>query len=676
MEREQILKLIQRKIDFNDMEKAKKILSKNYVISQGKMEAADVKIALNRGNPLAIRGHLIIAYEPLKKAFEDIDGNFFQIERPVEAVEIKEELEDNRHDFAIIGKMEWNAGIDEFGITIGNLKQGEIFLPKHPAIFNFLNPDEDTKKKKIQSVLNGVQINVYERENYVDNCLHEIGHLFYRTCTSFEEKMRFKEHFKYLKPSALFEYDWEKSSDEEVFCTIYKWYMKSVLLNQSFYNILEYEDREGLNLLQCVFDRIAKSRIIDDIWELSKDEVLEYLQPKFDKTTGKFIRRKDLFDKVKDIELPESVLNQIESVQNGIEYVGLGKALVPVKQGMIDFELLKMSKMEKATVQDKPTIYLDQDGCVTNFASAYETVFDRDVFADDSFTVTQFCLQQPRFFRTIPVLEKGKELYERLIKKYQVIFLTTAMDGMEYCRSDKVLWLKENICPEPTVIFSSNKADYANSAHDILIDDMNHNLNGFADAGGTAIDFRKHTNDEIMRIIAETLNPNEEIKKVKEQLKRMNVNTKPSEKQKEIGNYLKGDIIYKGLRIKIENPRGSLRFGIGENGRKWANRMKAHYGYIQHAGEAVDGDKVDVFIGDYYKNNKVFVINQGQNNMFDESKVMLGYQDINEAKKAYLQNYQKGWEKNILSIIPTNTKKLKEWLDTGDFKGPFRGDFK
>ena len=889
MEREQIIDIINRKIDYSDMEKAKKILSRNYDIEIHKADAEDIKITLSKGNPVAIRNHLIIGYDNLKKAFEDSDGDFFQIERPVEAVAIKEEI-DNREPFAIIGRNEWDQTLHDFLNIIEPLKIGEVFLPGHSAIFNFLNPDEETKKKKIQSVLSGVQINVYEPLNYVDNCLHEMGHLFWRTCMKFDEKMQFKELHKYLKPSAIYEYEWERSDEQEVFCTIYKWYLKSILINKSFYNILEFEEPQGLKLLQQVMERKAKDQVINDIWEMSKHEVMEYFNPKFDKTSGKYIRKQGLAEKIKDIELPGYILNQIESVQEGVPYIALGKAIVPVCGNMIDFEKAKylskkpdgkggwiytypkdtkgrekkieekkeggkvsqvdtpefkkwfgdskvvdsngkplvvyhgtksdfnefdlnktgsnndsgmwgkgfyfsplksfskhyggnikkvylniqnpfivtqgMQSLRKIVSKDlseklssptwdnpeeiskeirkellslgydgvfqyengnpdkftqivafypnqiksatgnkgtfdansndmtkalpvegkgrymtyddvksfenNPTIFLDMDGVITWFSEAYKTAFDRDVFKDDSFTVTQMCLTQPHFFRTIPVLERGKELYNRLAKKYNVIFLTTPMEGMDYCKSDKLAWLKENICENPTVIFSDNKADYAHSAHDILVDDMTHNLESFAEAGGTAIDFTKHTNDEIMDKIADTLNPQKEIKIIKEQIKNMQVNTSPTEKQKESGIYQKGRFVIKGIPVVIENPKGSVRWGIGENGRKWFNRMKSHYGYIQHKGEAIDGDKVDVFIGDKFSNNKVFVINQGKNNMFDEHKVMIGYPDINTAKESYLACYEKGWEKNIMSIIPTNTKKLKDWLKSGNMNEPYR----
>ena len=420
-------------------------------------------------------------------------------------------------------------------------------------------------------------------------------------------------------------------------------------------------------------ERKAKDQVINDIWEMSKHEVMEYFNPKFDKTSGKYIRKQGLAEKIKDIELPGYILNQIESVQEGVPYIALGKAIVPVCGNMIDFERYKMKPLEKA--EGKKTILLDMDGVLTNFAEAYKTAFDRDVFKDDSFTVMQMCLTQPHFFRTIPVLQRGKELYDRLIKKYNVIFLTTPMEGMDYCKSDKLAWLKENICENPTVIFSASKADYAHSAHDILIDDMSHNLKSFAEAGGTAIDFNAYTNDEILIKIAETLNPQTEIKRIKEQLKNIQINKNPSEAQKKQGNYLKGKVVIRGIPITVENVPGSIRWGYDEKGLKWVNRLKNYYGYISKT-EGNDGDEIDVFIGNEPENNKAFVINQKNpvSGLFDEHKIILCVNDIESAKKVYLQNYSKGWEKNIMSIESTNTKKLREWLKVGNYKEPYRGD--
>lgn len=54
----------------------------------------------------------------------------------------------------------------------------------------------------------------------------------------------------------------------------------------------------------------------------------------------------------------------------------------------------------------------------------------------------------------------------------------------------------------------------------------------------------------------------------------------PSDEQKAAGNYRKGKFWWNGLQIAIENPKGSIRRGKGENGKEWKVELQDHYGYI------------------------------------------------------------------------------------------------
>lgn len=322
---------------------------------------------------------------------------------------------------------------------------------------------------------------------------------------------------------------------------------------------------------------------------------------------------------------------------------------------------------------NKPIIHIDLDGCVADFVKGYKEAFGRDAYADDSFTVNQFCLQVPDFFKLLPVLEKGKELVGLLNDYYKVVFLTTPMAGMETCKRDKIDWVKNNI-GEFDIIFSDNKADYVVDETSILIDDMDYNLQPWADAGGTAINIRK-SNDEIIDIIEKALYNEEEFEDVQEQLNEMEVDVMPTEAQKETGNYKKGKIKFKKLNIVIENPKGSWRFGFDENGKKWLSKLKCHYGYISDSLDGADGDKIDCFIGNRLNRSLAFVVNQmTADNRFDEHKIVLGCKDFDEARELYLANYKKGWESRIGSIVQTNTKQLRNWIKTGNTHEPYVGN--
>jgi 5'(3')-deoxyribonucleotidase len=447
-----------------------------------------------------------------------------------------------------------------------------------------------------------------------------------------------------------------------MFCTFYKWYIKSLLIRKSFYNIFEHEEPGGLALLQSIFDRIAEDRIIMDNWELSKKDIIEYFNPKYDLNHKKFIRTSK---PPVGVTVPENVLNNIEKVENGIEFITLHKALVPIKNKVIQTDI----PMKKAN--DKPVIYFDMDGVVADFIKGYKDMTGRDANIDDEETITLNCSQIPNFFRKLPILEKGKELFNELINFSKIIFLTTPMDFCPTCRRDKIEWVKEHF-GSYDIIFSKNKADYAKDDQSILIDDMLYNLEPFSEAGGTAIDI-KENNDKIIKRIRKVLGLDIDETKIKKDLIEAIKKTEiePSEAQKKAGNYIKGKFRYKGLEISIENPKGSTRWGVGFNGKKWRNVMNHHYGYIKKT-TGSDEDHIDVFIGDNLKSNKIFIINQDDPkiNMFDEHKIMIGFDNPHEAKQAYLSNYNKSWN-GFRSIEQCTMKVFKKWLKSGNMDEPF-----
>lgn len=139
--------------------------------------------------------------------------------------------------------------------------------------------------------------------------------------------------------------------------------------------------------------------------------------------------------------------------------------------------------------------------------------------------------------------------------------------------------------------------------------------------------------------------------------------TNPTEAQKEAGNYKKGKVTIQGFDISIEQPQGSVRSGVDENGKQWSVTMNNTYGYIRKT-EGKDGDHIDVFLGDNPESNKVFVIDQVNPNtgQFDEHKVMLGFNSALSAKRAYLSNYEKGW-KGLGNITAVDIETFRKWAD-------------
>ena len=143
------------------------------------------------------------------------------------------------------------------------------------------------------------------------------------------------------------------------------------------------------------------------------------------------------------------------------------------------------------------------------------------------------------------------------------------------------------------------------------------------------------------------------------------VNTLPTEKQVESGNYKKGHLSIPGFDITIENPAMSVRSGTDRTGRKWSQMLNNSYGYFRRT-KGKDGDQVDVFLGDNLNSDSVYVIDQvdPQTGLFDEHKVMLGFNSAQDAKDNYYGNYELGW-KGLGSISKMSIDQFKEWLGDG-----------
>lgn len=135
----------------------------------------------------------------------------------------------------------------------------------------------------------------------------------------------------------------------------------------------------------------------------------------------------------------------------------------------------------------------------------------------------------------------------------------------------------------------------------------------------------------------------------------------PSEGQREAGNYRKGRVRLRGLEVAIENPVGSIREGVGPGGKKWRTVMARSYGYFTGS-RAIDNDPVDVFIGDDPEEGRIWVIDQvDKDGAYDEPKVILGMPDEASARKAYLDNYEEGWQ-GLGAITEMSEENFKKWL--------------
>lgn len=179
--------------------------------------------------------------------------------------------------------------------------------------------------------------------------------------------------------------------------------------------------------------------------------------------------------------------------------------------------------------------------------------------------------------------------------------------------------------------------------------------------------------------VANYIDGNEQPLSAKIEAASAEVNTDPTEAQKEAGNYKKGHVQVGTFDITIEQPQGSVRKGTDADGKQWESKMNNTYGYIRGA-VGVDGDHIDVFLSndiDGWNGRKVFVVDQyNPDGSFDEHKVMLGFNDQDEAKGDYLANYGQGWENGRrIDITGVNLEDFEKWIESSKRKTKPFGEY-
>jgi hypothetical protein len=155
-----------------------------------------------------------------------------------------------------------------------------------------------------------------------------------------------------------------------------------------------------------------------------------------------------------------------------------------------------------------------------------------------------------------------------------------------------------------------------------------------------------------------------------------NINHRPTPAQRDVGNYAKDTLSWNGIPLTIENAKGSVRRGIGKDGRPWLARLGAHYGYVRGAPKGADGDHVDIFLGPHKKAPHVYVIDQidHDSKRFDEHKALAAFANKAQALHAYETSFSDGHGKDRIGHVTEMTvDQFKRWLRDGDTTKPIKG---
>lgn len=157
------------------------------------------------------------------------------------------------------------------------------------------------------------------------------------------------------------------------------------------------------------------------------------------------------------------------------------------------------------------------------------------------------------------------------------------------------------------------------------------------------------------------------------------VNTNPTDAQKAAGNYKKGHVQVGTFDVTIENPAGSVRSGVDTDGKPWSNTMHNTYGYIRGT-VGVDGDHIDVYLSsniDGWNGRRVFVMDvYNPDGTFDEHKVMLGFNEKEEAAFEFAANYDIDWVKaRRIEIHSVTLDDFEKWIESSKRKTKPFGEY-
>lgn len=96
-------------------------------------------------------------------------------------------------------------------------------------------------------------------------------------------------------------------------------------------------------------------------------------------------------------------------------------------------------------------------------------------------------------------------------------------------------------------------------------------------------------------------------------------------------------LIWHKLKLNIQHKAGTVRSGRDAAGNPWSQLLPYDYGEIVGS-EGIDGEPVDVIVGNYLKSDKVFIC-QMPKNKSGEDKVLIGFLTSDQAKKAFIACY-------------------------------------
>lgn len=155
-------------------------------------------------------------------------------------------------------------------------------IPPHPMIVVFKKKSAEDEQEKNRGYLEGVTAQICDTEDPLTVILHELGHVYYKTRLTEEEKKAcddLQEKIKGMndKP-AVFVGKWAIKDGKEVFCTLYLWWMKGRLFGPGYTKIMSEQCPDGTELLEKIFGRVRDKMLAEAAWEKAEKRIDLWLQ--------------------------------------------------------------------------------------------------------------------------------------------------------------------------------------------------------------------------------------------------------------------------------------------------------------------------------------------------------------------------------------------------------------
>lgn len=261
--------------------------------------------------------------------------------------------------------------------NISKVNNLELYLlPSHPIIVIFKKPSDDFKKKGIRAANNGVEIQIYDTSDPLTEFLHELGHVYWNTQLTDEEKMEWHALQKKLTKEGLpsiFLAEWDWHDWEEVFCTIYLWCIKGELIHNGYTEILKQQYLEGYELLQKVFNRVkmdmesaamtkANKSSRKFTWKENEKDISIWLNNLLGRPSTNYIKGKGLIKSylptpiILPYDFPESIDHTVLSTHLGREWVRINSGLLKGRVLILKDKCLAVKYMESNGKLDKVPI--------------------------------------------------------------------------------------------------------------------------------------------------------------------------------------------------------------------------------------------------------------------------------------------------------------------------------